>query len=254
MFWGLIAFGSTMPGKLSMKMRTILIIGFLFIFSNGMLYSQDIRLIDYTSYPDHSKNIDKVGECVLKKVLHGDTLTVELLLRNMKCSVKPSIEFTYLFDILNISYKLPYKNRDSIYFDPIKSKYDTLYIEEMNYSVSVNGTGPKAKRDVFRFTGFKKCPESICINNDCYPDCPVTDIEYRTYKGIKINRINANGYKQGLWISFYDTGEIHKERLYNNGVVIGGKTVDKKGKDLHSVGEFERGVESMQVDSLSINY
>jgi len=231
-------------------MRIILIIGFLFVFSNGILYSRDIRLIDHTFYPDHSKNIDKVGECVLKKVLHGDTLTVELLLRNMKYSVKPSIEFSYRFDTLNISYKLPYKNRDSIYFDPIKNKYDTLHIEEMNYSVSVNGSGPNAKRDVFRFTGFKKCPESICINNECYPECPVTDIEYTIYKGNKINRINANGYKHGLWISFYDTGEIHKKKLYKNGVLLGGKAFDKNGKDLHSMGEFEGGVGSMQVDSL----
>ena len=240
-----------MQEKLSTNMRTKLIIGFLFVFFNGILYSQDIRLIDYISYPDHSKNIDKVGECVMKKILHGDTLTVELLSRNMKYSVKPTIEFTYRYDTLTISYKLPYKNRDSIYFDANKNKYDTLHIEEMNYSVSVNGFGPKAKREVFRFTGFKKLPVSIWISKDCYPECPIKDIEYRIYKGNKINRINANGFKQGLWISFYDTGEIHEKKQYNNGVLLVGKIYDKNGKSLHYVGEFEGGVGSLQVDSLS---
>jgi len=65
-----------------------------------------------------------------------------------------------------------------------------------------------------------------------------------------LNRINANGYKQGWWISFYDTGEIHERKLYLNGAFQGGKTYDKSGKDLHYIGEFEHGVATLQMDSL----
>ena len=88
-------------------MRTILLIGLLAVLSGSMLLSQNIRLIDYRSEPDNSKNIDKIGPCVLKKELRGDVLTLELLSRNMQYSVTPKFTMTYKKGVLRITPVLP---------------------------------------------------------------------------------------------------------------------------------------------------
>jgi hypothetical protein len=232
-------------------MRILLIIGLLVVLSNSMLLSQDIRLIDYRSEPNHSKNIDKTGQCLLRKELNGDILTVELLSRNMQYSVTPEFTCTFQKGALRITSVLPSTQlKDTVYYDKKLRKRVTMHRMRMDYSIHVDAMGPKAKREVFRFKGFKSCPETIYLNNDLYPNCPGKDIEYRIYKGDTINRINANGFKQGLWITFYETGEVHERKNYKNGAFQGGKTYDKNGKDLHYVGEFSGGIGSVQVDSL----
>jgi antitoxin component YwqK of YwqJK toxin-antitoxin module len=45
--------------------------------------------------------------------------------------------------------------------------------------------------------------------------------------------INVDGYKDGMWITCYETGEIKVKYFYNNGSYLGGTTYDKNGKDLH---------------------
>ena len=232
-------------------MRTILILGMLLTFSTDTVLSQEIRLIDYTSSPDYSMNIDKVGKCVLKKALEGDILTLELFSTNTQYSVKPKFEFTYGKGILRIETKLPMTQlKDTVYYDKVQKKKITMHAVRMDYSINVDVLGPKAKREVFRFKGFKECPTSVYLNDELYPNYPERDIEYRTYKGQIINRINSNGYKEGLWITFYDTGEVYERKQYNNGAFQGGKTYDKNGKDLHYVTESEGGITSFQSDSL----
>lgn len=232
-------------------MRTTLITLLLVIVANGFLLSQDIRLVEYKSEPDHSKNIDKTGPCVLKKELKGDVLTVELLSRNMQYSVTPNYTMTYKKGVLRITPVLPETRLpDTVYYDKKLRKKVILHSLRMDYSVYSDLMGPKAKREVFRFKGFKSCPQSIYLNTIFYPACPGKDIEFRIYKGDTINRINGNGYKQGLWITFYDTGEVHERKRYVNGAFQGGKTFDKAGKDLHYVSESEGGISSFQVDSL----
>src|ERR1035437_9134955 len=125
-----------------------------------------------------------------------------------------------------------------------------MHTYTMNVDMHFDMMGPKAKREVFRFKGFKRIPAKIYLNTNLYPNCPVKDISFKIYKGIVINRINADGRKDGLWITFYDTGEVYERKQYKNGAFEGGKTYDKNGKDLHYVGEFEGGVGSVQIDSL----
>lgn len=232
-------------------MKTIFIIPILYVFSTVILLSQNIRFIDYTSFPDHSKNYDKVGNCVLKKTLAGDILTVELLSQNMQSNRKPEYAFTYRNGILRISTVWPEsKGKDTIYYDKVKKKKVTMHTGILMVDSHFDMLGPKAKREVFRFNGFKRIPYKIYLNENLYPNCPVKDISFKIYKEIVINRINADGKKDGLWITFYDTGEVFERKQYKNGAFEGGKTYDKNGKDLHYVGEFEGGVGSVQMDSL----
>lgn len=232
-------------------MKKLLIEAFLFVFSTGILYSQGIQFIGYTSFPDHSKNYDRVGNCVLKKTLTGDVLTVELLSQNMQSNIKPKFEFNYRKGILRIS-TIWSENlgKDSVYFDKVRNKKVVMHTGTMVSEMHFDGLGPKAKREVFRFKGFKHIPAKIYLNTTFYPDCPVNDISYRIYKGMVINRINADGNKDGMWITFYDTGEINEKKQYKNGAFIDGKTYDKNGKDLHYVGEFVGGIGSVRIDSL----
>jgi len=235
----------------SCQMKTILIALILSVFSYGILLSQNIRLIDYTSFRDHSKNYDKVGNCVLKKTLTGDILTVELFSQNMQSSIKPKFEFTYRNRILRISASWSESiGKDSVYYDTVHKKKVLIHAGTMRVDMYFDMMGPKAKREVFRLKGFKRIPVRIYLNDNLYPNCPVKDIFFKIYKGIVINRINADGKKDGLWITFYDTGEVFERKQYKNGAFEGGKTYDKKGKDLHYVGEFEGGVGSVQIDSL----
>ena len=232
-------------------MRKLLIAAFLFVISTGILLSQSIHFIDYTSFPDQTKNYDRVGNCVLKKTLTGDILTVELLSQNMQSSIKPKFEFNYRKGILRISaITIEIKGKDSVYFDKVTNKKVTMHSAISTIDMHFSPMGPKAKREVFRFTGFKRIPVKIYLNDIFYPDCPVKDISYRIYKGMVINRINADGNKDGMWITFYDTGEINEKKQYENGAFLDGKTYDKTGKDLHYVGEFEGGIGSVRIDSL----
>ena len=232
-------------------MRKLLIAGFLIVISTGILLSQGIHFIDYTSSPDHSKNYDRVGNCVLKKTLTGDILTVELLSQNMQSSIKPVFEFNYRKGILKISaIWTETKGKDSVYFDKVTNRKVIMHSAISTINMHYSLMGPKAKREVFRFKGFKHKPEMIYLNDTFYPDCPIKDISYRIYKGVVINRINADGNKDGWWITFYDTGEINEKKQYKNGAFLDGKTYDKNGKDLHYVGEFEGGIGSVRIDSL----
>jgi hypothetical protein len=232
-------------------MKITLFILILTVFLSGIVLSQNIRFVDYTSFPDHSKNYDKVGNCVLKKTLTGDILTVELLSQNMQNNRKPEYAFTYRNGILRISTVWPEtKGKDTVFYDKVQKKLVNMHTYISNVEMHFDGLGPKAKREVFRLKGFKRIPVRIYLNDNLYPNCPVKDISFRIYKGIVINRINSDGKKDGLWITFYDTGEVFERKQYKNGGFEGGKTFDKKGKDLHYVGEFESGVGSVKFDSI----
>ena len=223
---------------------------FVLLFLPVILFSQNIQLIGYTSFPDHSKNYDKVGNCVLKKTLSNNILTVELLSQNMQSSKAPEYKCTYLNGVLKITTVWPEsRGKDTVYYDKVQKKKVIMHTYTLVSDMHFDGLGPKAKREVFRLKGFKHVPVRICLNSTLYPNCPVKDISYKIYKGIVINRINADGFKDGLWITFYDTGEINEKKHYKNNVFLDGKTYDKNGRDLHYVSESAGGIISVQMDS-----
>ena len=117
-------------------------------------------------------------------------------------------------------------------------------------SIYVDELAPKGKIETFRFKGFKKCPSTIYLNGIYYKKCPTEDIESKTYNGNIINRINKNGFKEGVWLQFYETGELREKKYYENGKLLNGKTFDRNGKDLHYISESSGSITSLQIDSL----
>lgn len=209
------------------------------------------HLIDYKSFPDVSKNFERVGECVLTNHLSADTLTIELLSKNLICTAKDSFEYSYRNNTLSIITIRPYTHKaDKIVFNPETNKKEIVHTVEMNFSLSLDPMHSKSKRQLFKFKGFKKCPTTISMDQRTYKKCPLHDIEYLLYKGDTINRINKDGYKEGVWLQFYETDELKERKYYDNGRFVDGKTYDKNGKDLHYIGEFSGGAASMRYDSL----
>lgn len=212
---------------------------------------KSIQLIDYNSASYSLKKIEFVRECVLKNHLSNDTLTLELLSKNMQFSQKPEIKYILQNDTLNITVQVKtIQKKDTIIYNKKEKKYETMHTIEMQGSIHVDLLAPKGKIETFRFKGFKKCPTTIYLNGIFYKKFQTKDIESKTYKGNIINRINMNGFKDGLWLEFYETGELREKKYYENGSLISGKTFDRNGKDLHYVSESSGSITSVQTDSL----
>lgn len=209
-----------------------------------------IQFIDYQSGFYTLKQFEYVGECVLGNHLSGDTLTLELLSRNVHSSLKSEYDCIFKNDTLTITIKQNYTYRDTLVFNKAQNKYDTSHIYETPINEYVDPFEPPGKIETFRLKGFKKSPVTIYLDGTYYKKCPTEDIEFKTYKGNIINRINKDGFKNGVWLEFYDTGEVREEKHYENGRLLIGKTFDKNGKDLHYVTESSGGITTLQTDSL----
>ena len=206
--------------------------------------------IDYNSVSYSLKNFDYVGECILSNYLSNDTLTIELLSENVHYSKKPHLEFVFNKDTLNITRTVETKEKDTIIFNKEKNKYDTLHLVEMS-NMEIRQLDPKYNLVTFRFYKQRKMPTTIYVNGKLYKNCPTKDIEFKTYNGKIVNRINKDGFKDGVWLQFHENGKIKEEKYYDNGRFLNGKTFDGNGKDLHYVSESSGGIVTLQMDSLT---
>jgi antitoxin component YwqK of YwqJK toxin-antitoxin module len=186
----------------------------------------------------------------LSNSLSGDTLTIELLSQNVQYAKKPHLEFVFNKDTLNITRTPESRQKDTIIYNKEKNKYDTLHFVEMS-RMEIRELDPKYKLETFRFYKQRKKPTTIYVNGKLYKNCPTKDIEFKTYKGKIINRINKDGVKDGVWLQFHENGKIKEEKYYDNGRFLNGKTFDSNGKDLHYVSESSGGIVTLQMDSLT---
>jgi len=209
-----------------------------------------IQLIDYKSTSYSLKNFEYVRECVLSKKLSHDTLTIELLSENYQYS-NPEVKFILKSDTLDITVQVKtVQRKDTVIYNKKKKKYETMHTIEMQGDIHVDMLVPKGKIETFRFKGLKNFPTTIYVNGIYYKNCPTKDIAYKTYKGKVVNRINKDGFKDGVWLQFHENGRIREEKHYDNGAFVGGKTFDQNGKDLHYVSESSGSIQYFQTDSL----
>jgi hypothetical protein len=97
--------------------------------------------------------------------------------------------------------------------------------------------GPDIQRIQYSFIGFDKVPKTIKFFDSSLCDYPTKPIKFEICDNDTVNVINANGYKHGDWIEFYDTGEIMKRKKYSNGRLLEGYLYDKHGKATHTLTE-----------------
>jgi hypothetical protein len=198
--------------------------------------SQSVELLDFNIQRNYEKNCDTIKICIDSVNCLNNTLSLDLHIKN-NLIYKPERTLSYEFntDTLFIEYYSKAVEKDSIVYNALTEEYDTLkYITQ---SVSINDMiHAGCKKYYFKFIGYNKKPK-IIYNEVLVPDCPLTYLSYKIYKSDTINIINYNGYKEGKWIDFYDTGEILKVKKYSNNQFLEGYMYDKSGKVTHVVSE-----------------
>jgi len=202
---------------------------------------------EYNTASYSLKDLKYVGECILSNRLSNDTLTIELL-SELRYYTKSHLEFFFNNDTLNIT-RIP-ETRDTVIYNKGKNRYDTVVIVDIRCNIEIGSLNPNYKLETFRFYKRKSKPTTIYVNGKLYKNCPTKDIEFKTYNGKIANRINKNGFKDGLWLQFHENGKIKEVKYYENGMFLKGKTFDINGKDLHYVSESSGRIETLQIDSL----
>lgn len=214
------------------KLILILLINLAFA---SLINSQNYRIVSVTKQVDHSKDFREIGYCYDMNKIVGDTLIVQFYAQNIKNLTKGVTDtFSFHNGVLNFYDGYPkQKVRDSVYYNPKTKKREMLHILEGG-SLMMDGWNPDQKR-VYTLVGFKKPPTTIQHNEVTLCDCPTKPIKFEICDNDTINVLNANGLKDGVWIEFYDTGEIMKKKRYKNGNSLGGFLYDKKGKATHRI-------------------
>jgi hypothetical protein len=203
-----------------MEVRLLL----LFIFIIGNLKAQPFELLKFERSESYKKDCSLIKNCIESIVLNNQTLILSLYTWKPVNSIERRLEYRMTNDTFSIDYLQSNKNEAIVYMESNKK------CEVLN----------------FEFKGFTKVPNCISYNSDVLSTCPIDYLSYNIYKGDTINIINRNGYKDGKWIDFYESG-VTKIKEYNNGRFIKGYLYDKSGKITHVVSD--EGVEvSIPID------
>jgi len=216
--------------------KTMKILTFIFcLFNVLILESQNIELSDFRIKINYDKNCDSINTCIDSIKCFDNTLLFSFYIKDNQ-SFKPERTLSYNLDqdTLFISYSYKPIEWDSIVYNIKTKKYDTLRFTSV--SISVNGFESGCKKYYFSFNGISKIPY-VLYNQELITYCPIDYLSYIIYQGDTINIINKNGYKEGRWIDFYETGEIRKIKEFKNGQFIIGNLYDKTGKITHVVSD-----------------
>ena len=196
--------------------------------------ARQYKLIESRHIEDNSKDCRKTGNCISARYLKNDTLHLTIYADNQFRDINLYRDsFTLNRDTLCLERNDTTPPVYSYVFNKEKNKMDTLCVGHMTMYQPM-GDGYDTRRNEYTLTGFQRIPAVIRFENVPVCDCPTRPIEFDIYNNDTINVINANGLKQGVWISFYDTCEKEEERYYDKGVFTGGKMFDKEGNDLHA--------------------
>jgi len=191
--------------------------------------AQRYKLIDVSHCSDASKDC---GDCISAKYIKNDTLHLTFFINNVWDLDAYRHSFSFKNDTLSLN--LNDTNRIKIIKVYNKSKHK---METREFRQATLYNGKSIERMQWTLIGFTKMPKGFQFNGTQLLDCPTKPIKFDIYKNDTINMLNANGYKQGDWIEFYDTGEILKKKKYNNGQFIEGYYYIKQGKATHRIQE-----------------
>jgi hypothetical protein len=196
----------------------------LFVFIVCNLKAQTPELVKFERSQSYKKDCSIIKNCIESIGLNNQTLILTLYTWKPVNSIERCLEYRIANDTFFIDYLQSNKNEAILYMESSKK------CEVLN----------------FEFKEFTKVPNCISYNSDNLSTCPIEYFSYNIYKGDTINIINRNGYKDGKWIDFLESG-VTKIKEYNNGRFIKGYLYDKSGKITHVVSD--EGVEvSIPID------
>jgi hypothetical protein len=128
--------------------------------------------------------------------------------------------FSFYNDTLSLNFTDTTKISYSKLFNKTKNKFDSIPMMVFSSSSQCWG-GYDVQRFQYKLKGFNKLPYIIQFNHGALSDCPIKPLKFQIYNNDSINIIDKNGQKDGLWIYFYDTGEVKTKKLYTKEGVNG---------------------------------
>jgi Zn/Cd-binding protein ZinT len=218
-----------------MKTKLIFI---LTIYCN-LINSQDIKLLSFVIQSNYTKDCNFVTDCIDSLRYVDNTLLLTFYQKDdEKYIPERTLSYEMLVDTLNIDYYSRPIIKDTIIFNEEKKKNDTLKCMSSLSILMNNDFESGCKLYYFQFKGLRTSPKYIKYNNKYMSICPTTIVDYTIYKGDTINVINKNGFKNGKWIEFYDTGEMLKLLEYYDGHFIKGTFFSKDGKESRPCSDY----------------
>jgi len=230
-----------------MRITTIIILSLI----SGLLKSQNIELISISNIREFSVNCENVCNCYDSIDLDNDILTIKFYSKitneyNPPLMLKPQFVGDSLFFDHQVDTRFI---KDSVFYDTIKHKFDTLYIFPRQ-SVNLIPDKYSCRKITIKLSGIDSILKYIEYDKLTIFQCPKSNISFDIFKSDTINVINSFGQKHGLWINFYETGEIKEKIYYGNGRFLKGKTYDKEGNDLHYFYQSNKGYSIMTIDTV----
>ena len=169
--------------------------------------AQKYKLIASGHIADNSKDCRKIGDCISYRSLSHDTLKVSIFTDNHDQDLNIFRDsFSLDHDTLSLN-RINTSITTTYIFNKEKNKTDTVETGQMIMYNRMDNSYD-TRRNEYTLTGFDKMPAAIQFDRTKVCDCPTLPVQYELFRYDTINRINANGHKQGTWISFYDSGEI----------------------------------------------
>ena len=212
--------------------------------------AQKYKLIESNHISDDSKDCRKIGNCLGNRYLKDDSLHVTIYTDNQFRDLNAYRDsFTIDHDTLSLNLNDTNAIRYTYVFNKEKNKIDTLTWVVMTIWNRMDD-GYDTRRNEYILTGFTSIPKAFQFNHANVCNCPTLPLKFDILNKDTINMINANGLKQGVWIIFFDTGEIEEKKYFDKGLFTGGQMFDKKGNDLHAIYQSENMTLIMTKDTL----
>jgi hypothetical protein len=200
--------------------------------------ARNYKLIASGHFADNSKDCRKIGNCISAKSLSHDTLKVTIFTDNHDQDLNAFRDsFTPDHDTLSLN-QLNTAITTIYVFNTEKNKTDTLETVQMTFLNRMDDSYD-TRRNEYTLTGFDRVPIAVQFNHSRLCDCPTLPVQFEIFNNDTINMINANGHKHGVWISFYETGEIKEKKFFDKGRFTGGQMFDKNGEDEHAIYQGE---------------
>ena len=198
------------------------------------------RIVEIIKQKDFSKNFEKMPYCFDRNEIINDTLIVQFYTHNMTYPNNDRKDaFSFDNSVLKFSDAYIFDDLDVDSIVTIDEKTGERLVSYRNIqAISVTadmGRWQSSKKRIYKLVGFKEVPSVIQFWNDTLCACPTKPIQFEIYKNDTINALNENGREDGIWLEFYDNGNIKRKQKFNNGENLGGYLYDRNGQVTHRI-------------------
>jgi hypothetical protein len=214
------------------------------------IQAQIYKIVESKHFSDNSKDCRIIGDCFAQKYMKNDTLYLTIYFNN-NCRDLTKYRDTLKFNnnTLNLIHADTNRTTVSFRFNKTLNKIDTFYHMRLTPHSPCIG-GYDIQKGQYKIIGFKNIPNYLKLDYKNLCDCPNKPFKFDLYNNDTINMIDANGKRQGLWMTFFNSGKVHEKKYFDNGIFKGGKTFDENGNDLYYVSHSDGDIQYMIIDTI----